>query len=345
MKATNYIYASAKIRALEPLILDETDIERMVDAPDIKSAFKVLNDTDYGDNLLDVQPAEYRDALRADFQELHDFLQRVTPEGRLFELILLDRDFVNLRLFFKAKYFNIDIEKFVKENVIYAPNHLKDFVFENHIHSPETMQAYLTEQKGQTLDQEIKDVIYQIDKKINDKTRPDQIDSWLTQKYFDLKQELAKEIGSGFIKKYIKMEIDCANILMWLRLKRLGKDQEEAKQKLIRRGNADYKRLITMYNEEPRAIKFFINANFDQKVVEAFDKFCDDNNLFELEREMEDYKVRYSRLAKRYSYGPEVIFAYYLAKQNAITNIRIILTGKLNNLPTESIKQTLREVY
>jgi vacuolar-type H+-ATPase subunit C/Vma6 len=47
MKGTNYIYASAKLRALEKLILDGTDIERMVDAPDLPSAFKVLHDTDY----------------------------------------------------------------------------------------------------------------------------------------------------------------------------------------------------------------------------------------------------------------------------------------------------------
>lgn len=345
MKATNYIYASAKIRALEPKILDETDIERMIDAPDIKSAFKVLNDTDYGDNILDVNPADYRKVLAEDFQDLHDFLQRVTPEGKLFELILLDRDFVNLKLFFKAKYFGVDIEEFIKENVIYRPNHLKDFVFENHIHSPETIRAYLSEHKGQVLDQEIKDVIYQVDKKINEKTRPDQIDAWLTQKYFDLKQELAKKIGSSFIKKYVKMEIDTTNILMWVRLKRLGRDQEEAKFKLIKGGNADYKRLVSLYPEEPRSIKFFINSNFDLKIVQIFDKFCEDDNLFELEKAMEDYKIRYAQQAKRFSYGPEVIFAYYLAKQNAIANIRIILTGKLNNLPTEEIRKTLREVY
>ena len=77
MKATNYIYASAKIRALEPKILDETDIERMVDAPDLPSAFKVLNDTDYADNLLDLRPVDYRIALSRDFQQLFDFFQKV----------------------------------------------------------------------------------------------------------------------------------------------------------------------------------------------------------------------------------------------------------------------------
>jgi V/A-type H+-transporting ATPase subunit C len=100
MKGTNYIYASAKIRALEPHVLDETDIERMIDAPDLNSAFKVLNDTDYADNLLGLESTDYREALSKDFKQLHDFLQKITPGQTLFELILLERDFINIKLLF-----------------------------------------------------------------------------------------------------------------------------------------------------------------------------------------------------------------------------------------------------
>ena len=191
MKGTNYIYASAKIRALENKILDETDIERMVDAPDFFSAFKVLNDTDYGDNLLDLDPLDYRKAISADFEQMHDLLQKITPKENLFELMLLERDFINLKLFFKEKHFKIDVAEYIRENTIYAKNHLKDFVCETHIHEPAILQAYVREQKGQVLDQEIKDVIYRTARKITEKTRPDEIDAILTQEYFDLKQNLA----------------------------------------------------------------------------------------------------------------------------------------------------------
>jgi V/A-type H+-transporting ATPase subunit C len=345
MKGTNYIYASAKIRALEPRILDETDIERMIDAPDLNSAFKILNDTDYADNLLDLKPSEYRKALSLDFEQLHDLLQKITPDQSLFELILLERDFTNIKLLFKAKLFGIDVEKFIKENVIYTPEHLEDFIYETHIHTPKVLKAYITEQKGQVLDHEIKDVIYRVSKKINEKTRPDELDAILTQEYFDLKQELAKEVGSRFIKNYVKMEIDNLNLLIWVRAKRLGLNKEKLNEKLIHGGHADIKKMVWLYPEEARGLKSFVNANFDMYVTEAFETFCEDNNLFLLEKEFEDYKTRYARQAKRFSYGPEVVFAYFLAKQNAIQNIRIILTGKLNNLPKEEIKKTLRETH
>jgi V/A-type H+-transporting ATPase subunit C len=207
------------------------------------------------------------------------------------------------------------------------------------------LKAYITEQKGQILDQEIKDVIYRVSKKINEKTRPDELDTLLTQEYFDLKQKLANELRNRFIKNYIKMEIDNLNLLIWVRAKRIGLSKEKLNEKLIRGGHADIKRMTQLYPEETRGLKSFVNANFDMKVTEAFEIFCEDNNLFKLEKEVEDYKIRYARQAKRFSYGSEVIFAYYLAKQNAIQNIRIILTGKMNNLPKEEIKKTLREVY
>ncbi len=345
MKGTNYIYASAKIRALEPHILDKTDIERMIDAPDLNSAFKVLNDTDYADNLLGLEPLDYRIALSQDFQQLHELLQKITPKQSLFELIMLEREFVNIRLLFKAKLFNIEVVEFIKENAIYPPNHLQDFIYETHIHEPKALKSYIAEQRGEVLDHEIKNVIYRISKKVSEKTRPDQLDALLTQEYFDLKQELAKEVKSKFIKNYIKMEIDNINLLIWIRAKRLELSKERLNEKLIRGGHADIKKMLHLYPEEPRGLKSFVNANFDIKLTEIFETFCEDNNLFKLEKEVEDYKTRYARQAKRFSYGPEVIFAYYLAKQNAIQNIRIILTGKINNLPKKEIRKTLREAY
>ena len=345
MKATNYIYASAKIRVLEPQILDNTDIERMLDAPDLKSAFKVLNDTDYGDNLLEVEPENYRQALAADFQQLHDFLQKISPSKRLFELMMLPRDFINLKLFFKAKQFGINVDDHIKANVLYSPQHLQDFVFENHIHAPETMKAYIDDQKGQILDQDIKDVIYKTSKVLTEKTRPDEIDAILTQHFHDLSLTLSKGIGSKFIYDYFKMRIDTANLLIWSRGRRLKLTKEQLKAKLIKRGHADISRMISLYPDDPSGLKAFVNAHFDLSVVKAFNEFCEDDKLFKLERVIENYKNSYIKQAKRFSYGPEVIFAYYQAKLTAVANVRIILTGKLNNIPVDAIRKTLRDVY
>ena len=43
--------------------------------------------------------------------------------------------------------------------------------------------------------------------------------------------------------------------------------------------------------------------------------------------------------------GPEPVIAYLLAKENEIKIIRIIMVGKINRLPTEEIRERLRDVY
>ena len=41
--------------------------------------------------------------------------------------------------------------------------------------------------------------------------------------------------------------------------------------------------------------------------------------------------------------GP--VIAYYLARQNEIRTVRIILTGKANGFPEEVIRQRVRAMY
>lgn len=345
MKASNYIYASTKIRSLEKLILDNTDIERMVDAPDLDSAFKVLHDTDYRDNLLDVEPVNYRLALSADFQQFYILLQRLNLEREFYQLMLLERDFTNIKLIFKAKLFNVDVAPHLKNNVLIPPTELKEIIFEASTHSPDLMASYPKPENRQILENKIKKIVYEVKKTIPENIRPDELDTILSQKYFDLKQELAEKINSSFISNYIKTEIDAANLLIYIRAKRLKLPKEKLIKKVITGGQADINRIVSQYSEDIRSIKPFVSANFDQKVLQVFDEFCEKNNLFEVEKALDNFKIRFARKAKMYSYGPEVIFGYYLAKQNAITNIRIILTGKSSGLPSQAIKQTLREVY
>jgi len=326
----NYIYASAKIRTLEPAILDKTDIERMVDASDFLTAFKVLNDTDYADNLLEVEPENYRLALDRDFSQLYDLLKSIIPDSNLFKLIFLEHDLINLKLLFKAKYFSQEVDNLLRENTVYLPSRLKEFIFN---------------QKDAGLDDEIKNLINEAKKEIGEDNRPDFIDSILTKKYFALKLSLAEKIKNKFIFNLIKTEINNANLIIWLRAKRLNLNKEKLTERLIESGNIYLSKLIKLYSEDLKSLRPLFGIYYDQKVVDSFDAFCEKNHLFELEKALQDFKIRFCQKVKMIASGPEVILAYYLAKETALTNIRLVLTGKFNKIPTEEIKNTLRQVY
>lgn len=44
------------------------------------------------------------------------------------------------------------------------------------------------------------------------------------------------------------------------------------------------------------------------------------------------------------SFGPEPIFAYLVAKEKEISVVRLILVGKLNNIPATKLRERLGDI-
>ena len=65
----------------------------------------------------------------------------------------------------------------------------------------------------------------------------------------------------------------------------------------------------------------------------AFERWCD-NRIIETIR---------PQLYNSFTIGPLV--AYVIARENEIKTVRIILSGKQNELPDESIRERVREMY
>ena len=80
----------------------------------------------------------------------------------------------------------------------------------------------------------------------------------------------------------------------------------------------------TPYREGGEALK---------ESTSAFERWCD-NQIIETIRPQ-----KYNP----FSAGP--IIAYMLARENEIKTVRIILTGKLNQLPDDLIRERVREMY
>ena len=65
----------------------------------------------------------------------------------------------------------------------------------------------------------------------------------------------------------------------------------------------------------------------------AFGRWCD--NLLIRKIKPQQYSA--------FGLGP--LAAYILARENEIKSVRIVLSGKLNHLPEESIRERIREMY
>ena len=70
-----------------------------------------------------------------------------------------------------------------------------------------------------------------------------------------------------------------------------------------------------------------------KKSPSAFEKWCDDRMMVSIQKE----------LHHPFTIGP--LAAYILARESEIRSVRIILTGKTNELPEDSIRERIRKTY
>ncbi len=111
-----YEYATGLIRVLDKRILSQNDFERMLSARTAADAFKVLNDTDYADNLLNLKPEEFEKALSRDEKDLKKLFFKIIDNKLLLDFLLLKQDYLQLKLYLKAKY-NKNLQSQKKPNL------------------------------------------------------------------------------------------------------------------------------------------------------------------------------------------------------------------------------------
>ncbi|MCC2259781.1 V-type ATPase subunit, partial [Intestinimonas aquisgranensis] len=68
-------------------------------------------------------------------------------------------------------------------------------------------------------------------------------------------------------------------------------------------------------------------------------------SLTQFERLCDNALTAYLSQGKRVAFGEHPLIGYLYAKENELTTIRIILTGRLAGLDAETIRERLRESY
>lgn len=346
----NYGFLSGVIKYRENFLLDSTDIERMADAKDGYSAFQVLNDTDYGDNMLDVETENYQQALDDDLKQVKDlFVKHLDKE--LLKFLFLRYDVHNIKLFLKSKYSKKNLDKYVSPLGIEDPKKIKEYVELSCSHS--NIQSHrLPISKGfsaisDTIDGNIKHIINKAEEFIADRPFPHRIDYIVDREYFHTLHNIAKNIGGNYIKNLVSLQIDIANLKILLRAKTTNKPYEFVEKKFIKYGGVEIEELKNLYNSDLyKEMEFYKNYFKNKELSYILDNFKQDGKIFwKIEKALENLELTHIKKTKFIAYGPEVVIGYCYGKKNAVRNLRLIMTGKINNVPAGEIKERLSKIY
>jgi len=326
----DYAYIMGVLRSLEAKLLNTNDLERMIDAPNAEAAFRVFNDTEYADNILDVEVAEFKKALDADLLQTKEMYEKMLGNKDLLDFLFCRHDFHNVKLSFKAKY---------------SGKELKEFESELGNISADKIRQSVVEDSTPDLPDSLKEVVEKAKVKFEKNHDPHYIDNLLDKEMFKHLVSLVKKIDNEFVTDFLKLQIDLANIKILLRVKRLKRDISFLKNELIEGGSIPTKELVEQLDKDTKTILKYLEKYFDNKMVVIFDEYEKEDSLWNLEQGFENYELDYLQQTKMYNYGPEIVLSYFYAKKNAIRNVRLVMTGKINGVDSQEIKQRLRNLW
>lgn len=318
-----YIYAVARIRSAELKLLTSSVLDSLLSAKSYDECLRLLSDHgwDIGENMsLSTILKNERDRTWALISEL-------VSDPNVFNVFLYANDYHNLKAAVKAAAEQRDRDDIylAKDQCSVDPEIIRKALGQRDFSLLPADMAKAGEEALDTLlrtgDGGLCDII---------------IDKAALIKIY----ESGKESGNDILELYGELTVAAANIKTAIRAALIGKDITFLEKALAPCDTLNVDRLAKAATESLDAIYEYLShtAYLDavpeiKKSPSAFERWCD--NLIIA-------KIRPQR-HNPFSIGP--LAAYILARDNEIKSVRIILSGKVNSLSDDSIRERVREMY
>jgi len=327
-----YAYAVGVIRVLETRYLSRERIERAADASNVEEVLRILAETPYSEYLSTLKgPEDYESFLEKEHQKTLELLERLTEDPSLTDLLFHRFDFHNLKVALKERFGGQDLAS------AYVPF--------GRISIP-VIKAAVTEEGFSSLPVWLAEVAEQAAREFPEKQDPKWIDLLIDRKMYGLFVVTSRREGSLFLHDLIQREIDLINILSLFRIRRSNQGRGLFLEFFIEAGSLSREFFLPLFDEPLEAVAGrFAYTPYRDLVENGWDYLNSNGSFAVFERMARDLILEYSRRAKLIAFGLEPLLTFVHAKENELRMIRTIMVGKLNNVESNLIKESLPRVY
>jgi V/A-type H+-transporting ATPase subunit C len=157
---------------------------------------------------------------------------------------------------------------------------------------------------------------------------------------------LSLEWEIPFVTDYLRHKIDLGNLKIYCRAKYRDLPPERVEGLYMKGGF-----LATSTWRGNLGLSFgemgekLLSSSYYHAWVVATDELVENDMFIPLERESENFLMRYLQKARYIVFGPEPVFAYALAKKRELQLLRLLGVGILNQIPSEMLKERMGETY
>ena len=323
----DYLYISSLLRAREPRMLSRDKAERMLDAPNFEDAAKMLTDSGYEDmSQMSVKQIEtaLSDRRAAVFHELETLI----PNTAALDLFRLKYDYHNAKVLVKSEAMHRNDASLLSSSGRVAT---------------ETVQKRFQEDRLRDLPGELGSAAEEARNLLARSANPQLSDFLLDKAYFREMNALADELDSDFARGYVALLADSTNLRSAVRILRMGKDIGYLQEALVAGGSVSEERLTQGISGEGLASVFAGTAL--SKAAQLGAEAVSGGTLTAFELACDNAVADYLSNAKLCSFGEESVIAYLAGTENELTAVRMILTGRLAGVPSDTIRERLRDLY
>ena len=326
-KKEAYLCVSAMLRAREPRLLNAEWAHRMLDAASFEDAAKILTDCGYPD-MSHSTAGEVEEMLAAHRAEIFDELSRLSPDKELADLFKLKYDYHNAKAIVKAEAVETDPKRLLSDaGRVPGAQLLELYHEERWSQLPPVLARAMEEARGvlaRTANPQLSDFV-------------------LDRACFEELRALADRVDSDYLRGYVQVLVDSANLKSAVRTLRMGKSRDFLQEVLVDGGSIDARRVAAVSDKDALAA-LYVHTPLEKAAVLGGEALAG-GGMTAFERACDNAVNDYLKKAKLISYGPEAVVAYLAAVEGEIQAVRMILTGRLAGVKAESIRERLRDLY
>lgn len=328
IKDTDYLFLSTRVKAMENRLLDRDRMERMLEAPSLEDAAKVLLECGYAE-MPQVGAQALEQVLAAQRQTTFDELSSAAPDRNIIDVFKVKHDYHNAKTILKAEAKELDPTPMLVDIGRVSSAKMLDGVRTNDLHGlPDILQNAIIQARevlAATGDPQLADFV-------------------LDRAYFEDMFHIARESGSAFLQGYVSMNVDVANLRSVVRTLRMGKGVDFLKGVLFDGGTIKADRILTAVAADASLEDLYTTSSL-KAAAEAGTAAVGGGSLTLFEKLTDDAVTAYLAGAKYVPFGEAPVIAYLAAKENELTAVRIIFSGRMAGLDTDTIRERLRESY
>jgi len=336
-----YAFANGRIKKLEKELLNKDILDRMIKSSDIVSALKILTESDLNEYSFDFNnPSDFEDSLNQELSHTYDIIKsisKVSTFNFLYFTFASKYDFHNIKILIKSKSQKKEFSS--------------DLISPIGTVNIEKLNSAIKEEKYEDIPDSFEFLIKKTFSEYNKFKDPEMIDFILDKERYIMIFNKIREIEiieaeELFLKRFIKINIDLNNIVNCIRAKIRGEKKTFTKEFLIPEGDFKTENIIEIY-DSPLSSWFekLVYTDYKNIIELGVNYFQKNNSLMELEKLKDNFILNFSKIGKYITFGIEPLVGFITAKENDIKNIRIILSGKLNNQSPDEIKERVRDTY